>query len=290
MLPGILCFCLLCPGRGVAGPPGTDGLYLTLQTTEGEISAELFFELVPRTVGNLVGLVEGSRAWVDFPAARVRSNNFYTGLTFHRTIADTLIQTGSRNGEGTDGPGYVFSDEFVDTLRHDRAGLLSMANGGPDTNGSQFFVTLQAFPGLDDRNSVFGEVVNGLGIVADIANVATGTNDRPLVDVVVTNCFITRNGIAANAFNATAAALALPRVRDARIEMQPGPTDSEILLTWPAAVGDRQQWIFVHTALLQPNAWESLPNTIGGTFFSLTPLQGQNPLLFFRRIEVERFE
>src|SRR5690606_34521679 len=139
------------------------GIYAIFQTNRGEFTARLYHEQTPTTVANCVGLAEGSRPFID-PAQGLVQRPFYDGLTFHRVIAGFMIQGGSPNGQGTDGPGYQFGNEFSTALLHNRAGILSMANAGPDTNGSQFFVTVAPTPHLDFKHSVFGEIVEGLDI------------------------------------------------------------------------------------------------------------------------------
>lgn len=136
-----------------------EGLYAKIETEKGYILISLEFEKTPMTVANFVGLVEGSLNH-DSP-----DEPFYDGLNFHRVIQDFMIQGGCPKGTGTGGPGYTFPDEFESSLRHDRAGILSMANSGPDTNGSQFFITHGATPWLDDKHTVFGHVVEGQDVV-----------------------------------------------------------------------------------------------------------------------------
>ena len=142
-----------------------DGLYAKFETGKGEILLKLFHQETPRTVGNFVGLVEGTRE----NSERKQGQPYYDGLVFHRVIADFMIQGGCPQGRGTGGPGYQFADEFHPTLRHDKPGILSMANAGPGTNGSQFFITHGPTPHLDDKHSVFGEVVEGQDVVDAIA-------------------------------------------------------------------------------------------------------------------------
>jgi peptidyl-prolyl cis-trans isomerase A (cyclophilin A) len=155
------------------------------RTNLGSFTIELFADKAPNTVANFVGLATGEKAWTD-PKTRQQVNRpFYDGLVFHRIIADFMIQGGCPIGQGTGGPGYRFADEFHPSLKHDGPGVLSMANAGPGTNGSQFFVTLVPTPWLDRRHSVFGKVVEGLDVVETIGAVRTGAGDRPINPVVI---------------------------------------------------------------------------------------------------------
>lgn len=182
-----------------------EGLFADFETNLGNFTVQLEFEKVPRTVANFVGLAEGSRPWIDVATGAVHERKpFYDGLTFHRVIDDFMIQGGSRNGLGTDGPGYTFPDEFDPDLRHNVPYVLSMANSGPNTNGSQFFVTLGPTPHLDDGHSVFGLVVNGNEVVDAIGSVDTDANDRPVDSVVIHTVRIRRAGAAAEAFDVNA--------------------------------------------------------------------------------------
>jgi peptidyl-prolyl cis-trans isomerase A (cyclophilin A) len=163
-------------------------------TTEGSFKVRLFDQEVPETVANFVGLAEGTKEWTH-PATREKMTNtpFYDGIVFHRIIEGFMIQGGDPLGQGIGGPGYKFKDEFHPSLRHSKAGILSMANAGPNTNGSQFFITLGPTPHLDNRHSVFGEVVEGMDIVRRIGSTPTGRQDRPVKDVVINSVTITRD-------------------------------------------------------------------------------------------------
>ena len=168
------------------------GTYAEFDTTEGTFTIRLFEKEAPKTVANFVGLAEGTREWKDPQSGESKTGPFYDGVMFHRVIQDFMIQGGDRLGTGTGGPGYKFGDEFHPTLRHSKAGILSMANAGPNTNGSQFFITLGPTPHLDNRHSVFGEVVEGMDVVKKIGAVPTGRQDRPVKPVVINKVAIKR--------------------------------------------------------------------------------------------------
>jgi peptidyl-prolyl cis-trans isomerase A (cyclophilin A) len=168
------------------------GTYAHFDTTEGSFSIRLFDKEAPNTVANFVGLAEGTKEWVDPATGERKKAPFYDGVIFHRIISGFMIQGGDRLGQGTGGPGYKFADEFHPSRRHDKAGILSMANAGPNTNGSQFFITLGPTPHLDNRHSVFGEVVKGMDVVKKIGGVATGRQDRPIKPVVMNQVTIER--------------------------------------------------------------------------------------------------
>jgi len=164
------------------------------ETSLGGFTVELFEKEAPQTVANFVGLAEGTREWTDPKTGQKVKRPFYDGLIFHRVIPDFMIQGGDPRGDGTGGPGYQFPDEFSSALRHDKPGRLSMANAGPNTNGSQFFITDAPTPWLDNRHSIFGEVVEGLDVVKKIARVPRSQDgrDRPLTDVVMKKVTIVR--------------------------------------------------------------------------------------------------
>jgi peptidyl-prolyl cis-trans isomerase A (cyclophilin A) len=167
-------------------------IYARFETTEGNFKVRLFDTEAPKTVANFVGLAEGTQEWKDPVTGERKTAPFYDGVIFHRVINGFMIQGGDRLGQGTGGPGYTFADEFHASLRHDKAGILSMANSGPNTNGSQFFITLAPTPHLDRRHSVFGEVVEGLDVVRRIGAVPTGRQDRPVKPVVINRVTIER--------------------------------------------------------------------------------------------------
>jgi cyclophilin family peptidyl-prolyl cis-trans isomerase len=155
-------------------------------TSMGTFEVELYAKKCPETVWNFINLAEGRQE-------TQREGNFYDKLTFHRVIKGFMIQGGCPIGNGAGGPGYTFKDEFNPSLRHDGKGVLSMANAGPNTNGSQFFITLAATPHLDNRHTVFGKILNGMDIVESIGSVETGPNDRPKKTVVINSVTIRRS-------------------------------------------------------------------------------------------------
>ncbi|MBO0892724.1 MAG: peptidylprolyl isomerase [Acidothermales bacterium] len=164
----------------------SDALYATLHTNKGQIELRLFPDRAPKTVRNFVELAEGNREWTH-PGTGVKTTDpLYDGTIFHRVIDDFMIQGGDPLGTGTGGPGYEFADEFHPALQFDRPYLLAMANAGPGTNGSQFFITTAApLPHLNRRHTIFGEVTRGNDVVDAIGRSRTGRNDRPVEDVVI---------------------------------------------------------------------------------------------------------
>ena len=151
-------------------------------TTEGKFKIKLFADKAPKTVENFVGLAEGAKT----------GKRFYDGLVFHRVIPNFMIQGGCPQGTGTGGPGYKFADEFHPSLRHSKKGILSMANSGPNTNGSQFFITVAETSWLDNKHTVFGEVVEGYDVVEKISKVPKNSGDRPTKDVKINTVTIER--------------------------------------------------------------------------------------------------
>jgi peptidyl-prolyl cis-trans isomerase A (cyclophilin A) len=157
-------------------------IYAAFDTTEGEFKVKLYADKAPKTVDNFVSLAEGTKT----------GKPFYDGTIFHRVIPDFMIQGGCPEGTGRGGPGYKFADEFHPSLKHSKKGLLSMANAGPNTNGSQFFVTVAATPWLDNKHSIFGEVTEGYDVVEKISNVPRGAQDRPVKEVKLNSVKIER--------------------------------------------------------------------------------------------------
>jgi len=162
-------------------------------TSEGTFKVRLFDDKAPNTVANFIGLADGSKEWTDPKTRQKVRHPFYDGLIFHRVIDGFMLQGGCPMGTGTGDPGYRFADEFGPGLRHDRPGLLSMANAGPNTNGSQFFITLVPTPWLDNKHAIFGEVIEGLDVVQKIGKTRTGAQDRPVNDIVINSVTIEKS-------------------------------------------------------------------------------------------------
>lgn len=176
-----------------------DGLYAEFKTTMGDFVIQLHHDKAPLTVANFVALAEGEHPMVDSTYA---GKPFYDGIIFHRVIDNFMIQGGDPDGTGQGGPGYKFPDEVNTDLKHDSKGILSMANAGKDTNGSQFFITLVPTPHLDGGHSVFGKVAEGQAVVDSIGKVETARGDKPVEDVVINTVKIIRKGSEAKSFEA----------------------------------------------------------------------------------------
>jgi peptidyl-prolyl cis-trans isomerase A (cyclophilin A) len=197
-MKALVCFVLFVAAIGdqtavqkgdTAVPTGT---YAVFTTTEGTFKVRLFDQEAPKTVENFIGLAEGTKEWTDPRTNKKVKQPYYNGIIFHRVIDGFMIQGGDPLGQGIGGPGYTFADEFHPKLRHNKPGILSMANRGPNTNGGQFFITLGPTPHLDDRHSIFGEVVEGMDVVRKIGSTPTDPRDRPLKEVVIQSVKIER--------------------------------------------------------------------------------------------------
>lgn len=171
----------------------TETLTATLTTTQGTVTVRLFPDHAPKTVRNFVELAEGGREWTDPRTGARTKDKLYDGTIFHRVIAGFMLQGGDPLGTGTGGPGYEFADEIHPDLRFDKPYLLAMANAGPGTNGSQFFITVAPTPWLNGRHTIFGEVIGGADVVDAISRVQTVPGDRPVTDVVLRSVTIQRD-------------------------------------------------------------------------------------------------
>ncbi len=190
-----------------------DGLYAKIKSSKGDILIQLEFEKTPGTVGNFVALAEGNLE----NSARPQGQNYYDGLKFHRVIPDFMIQGGCPLGTGTGNPGYSFEDEFHQDLKHDQPGILSMANAGPGTNGSQFFITHVPTPWLDNKHTVFGKVIEGQDVVDSIAQ-----------DDLIESVEIVRVGKNAESFNPIEAFRTFEGEREKRIAEAKAKMDAEL--------------------------------------------------------------
>ncbi len=248
----------------------------------GTFRVLLAHEEAPRTCANFIGLATGRRAWLDTRTGRVQSGTpYYDGLTFHRLIHNFMIQGGDPQGTGRGGPGYGFQDEFHPDLRHNGRYVLSMANSGVNTNGSQFFITLEAASTLDDKHSVFGEVINdathpnGKAIIdgfTDATNFPTGPNDVPDSPIVMESVVISGPGLAG--FDIDNPALLLPTVNEVKTKVRYDPDGDTYAITWdrkfqteylPALSFDLNSWVFTTSPyLLSLDAQTDYTYTING--------------------------
>ncbi len=179
-------------------PDLEDGIYAEIITNKGTAVAKLHYDLTPMTVANFVSLAEGTNTMVD---STYKGKKYYNGIIFHRVIKDFMIQTGDPLGTGTGDPGYKFPDEIVESLSHKSKGILSMANSGPGTNGSQFFITLKETPWLNGKHTVFGEIVIGQDVIDSIGGIKTGERDKPQSEIKMLEVNIIRKGSDAKAFD-----------------------------------------------------------------------------------------
>jgi peptidyl-prolyl cis-trans isomerase A (cyclophilin A) len=182
---GLLVLAVVMAGTANMEAALKPGTYAQFTTSMGNFTVLLFEQDAPKTVANFVGLAEGTKEWTDSKTGQKVKRPYYDNLIFHRIIDGFMIQGGDPLGVGTGGPGYKFEDEFSPKLRHSKEGILSMANSGPNTNGGQFFITLGPTPHLDNKHSVFGEVVEGMDVVRKIGKVKVGMNDKPVTPVTM---------------------------------------------------------------------------------------------------------
>lgn len=248
-------------------------IYADFQTSLGDFSCELNYTASPKTVANFIGLAEGSRPWIDPSTGSIQTGvPFYNGVTFHRVLANFMSQSGSKNGRGTDGPGYTFVDETSNGLNHAARHVLSMANSGKNSNSSEFFITDVPTPHLDGLHTVFGTVSSGGAVVDAINNgaVKPGTDGVPVVPVVIQTVTIRRIGSAAEAFNINAQNLPEISPLGGTLEVTPG---QKVALRLPAVqpVGsvinvfrsaDLNQWSFQKEIFRDPGLPGSLTPTI----------------------------
>ena len=174
-------------------PVESKSISVTINTSLGEMTLELFPDKAPLTVENFVGLATGTKEWTDPKTGEKTKTPLYQNLILHRIIADFMVQGGDPLGNGTGGPGYSFKDEFDSSLTFDKPGILAMANSGPGTNGSQFFITLAPTPWLNGKHTIFGMVTKGMDVLEKIGSVEVGIQDKPVVDVVIESINVVPN-------------------------------------------------------------------------------------------------
>ena len=232
-----------------------DGIYAVFETSKGNFTAKLHYKKVPYTCANFIGLAEGTKKWVNANKEDlICTNPFYDGLLFHRVINGFMIQGGCPLGTGTGGPGYQFLDEFDSTLRHNKQGILSMANSGPDSNGSQFFITVAEANHLNNRHAVFGEIIEGMDVVITISKVAVDTNKKPRTDVVINRVQILRIGTEAQNFNPDSQPL--PKVQSVEIDLSIFNTGVVATATQPI----KCEQSMYSTSDLSDGLWDTLVN------------------------------
>jgi peptidyl-prolyl cis-trans isomerase A (cyclophilin A) len=263
-----------------------DGLFADFSTSLGDFTVELDYEAAPMTVANFIGLAEGSRPWVDPRSGRIRENTpFYNGLTFHRVIAGFMNQGGCPLGNGSGGPGYRFRDEVDNGLVHVPY-VISMANSGSHTNGSQFFITVGTYSNLDGKHTVFGFVSGGQSVIDDINAVETA-NEAPIEPVIIETVTIRRVGAAADAFDGSNTHI--PNVSGVRGEIflddvestitfnvtenRPAPTYVRIFEST-----DLQEWTLVNMIYAADKDWE-------GHGINLGPKQGPRGFYYLARVD-----
>lgn len=196
LLAALMLFSAFCAAADKPKPPAKGKpMFAVMETNMGTFKIKLFADQAPKTVENFVGLAEGTIEWTHPKTGEKAKTPLYNGTVFHRVIKNFMIQGGDPLGTGMGapkGPGYPFKDEFHPELKHSKAGILSMANSGPNSNGSQFFVTLADTSWLDNKHTVFGEVVEGMDVVNKIGTTKTGAQDRPAEEVVLKKVTIER--------------------------------------------------------------------------------------------------
>lgn len=208
------------------------GIYARFNVNDTSWIVRLEYSKAPRTVANFISLAEGTRQWVDISHGRLSQDPLYKDKIFHRVIEDFMIQGGSSNGLGNGSVGFFFKDEFHPDLKHDKAGILSMANRGPNTNGGQFFITVNPTPHLDNVHSVFGTVIDGLEEVIALSKVPTDVSDRPLESIVLKSIDIIRVGEEALSFSHQSLEDSLPNVYGVQNTSLSLSANSVLRLSW----------------------------------------------------------
>jgi peptidyl-prolyl cis-trans isomerase A (cyclophilin A) len=260
----------------------TNGIFADFTTSLGNFTCQLSYSNAPTAVADFIALATGQRPWLDLVTGETRTNAFYNGLTFHRVIAGFMNQGGSPNGTGTDGPGYSFRDEFSPLLTFNTPWILAMANSGKDSNGSQFFVTVEPYTYGNNTYVVFGQVVAGTNVVAAINHVATdSTNDKPLTNVVIQQVAIRRVGAAAQGFDINAKGL--PVVTNIPIMLS--QSSGEISLNFSNRLNSHNRW-YSTTNL---SAWtaNNLGIEVATPLSNVVQVPMDTPQKFFRFAQVQ---
>jgi cyclophilin family peptidyl-prolyl cis-trans isomerase len=296
-IPGISILLTLFVLLSIAGKSSAQ-MYADVETSEGSFTCELNFKQTPRTVASFVSLAEGTRQWVDERNGVISTikpaQPFYSGITFHRVINQQgfkIIQAGSKRGDGTDGPGYEFPDEMnvnlPDTYRFDQPYYLAMANSGPNTNGSQFFITGEAIPGLEGKHTVFGKVVSGQSVIDAILGASVDANDRPDNDITIERITIRRSSKEAQKFKPSSFKLPTLSVPSFTTTVAPGPANTN---RYSLKQGLRSELLVYATIDPAQNTWQklnsrwyaapaSIPNYYDISYPAGNPITGFRPII-----------
>lgn len=272
---------MLLLGAALCRGQYTNGIYAEFNTSMGSYTCRLEYALAPKAVANFISLATGQRSWLDPLTQTVQAKPFYNGTTFHRVITNFMNQGGSPNGQGTDGPGYAFVDEFTPSLRHDGFGVLSSANSGPDSNGAQYFITVAPTPWLNDVHTIFGRLYGGSNVVYAINHVATDANNKPLANVTVNNVVIQRIGAAAQAFDIHAQGL--PVVTNLNLKLARAGTNGSLSFSNRTYADNR---LFSSTNLVNWAATE-LGIEVGGPISNGLAVATSLPGQFFRAAQIQ---
>jgi peptidyl-prolyl cis-trans isomerase A (cyclophilin A) len=266
---------------GLTASAQTNGIFADFTTSMGNFTCQLSYSNAPETVANFIGLATGQRAWLDLVTGQVRTNAFYDGVIFHRIISGFMIQGGAPNGLGADGPGYAFVDEFSPLLTFSSPWVLAMANSGPDSNGSQFFVTVEPYTSGNNTYAIFGRVISGTNVVVAINHVATDANNKPLTNVVIQHLSIRRVGTAAEAFDINAHGL--PLVTNIPVALKLGSQQASLTFSNRLYADNRWYWT---TNLSTWNASE-LGIEVSGPGSNSVLVAMDSPQKFFRFAQVQ---
>ncbi len=276
-------FLFLAAATRMAAAELPEGLYARFTTSMGAFTAKLYHEQTPRTVANFVGLAEGTQPFIDFTLPGVVKRRFYDGQTFHRVVKGFVIQTGSPNGNGTDGPGYTIANEIKTDLKHGKAGMLGAARtSAQDTYGAQLYFTLTNTPALDGAYTVWGETVEGLDVVLAIGNVLTGVGDKPVTPVILQKVDILRIGASALAFDPAKVTPPLPQPKTKELTMIVGTNSLDF--SWKTNVDASYRILYSPNLKTWNDTGLFRDDKIPGSNLYNNPA---NPVFFFRLFEVQ---